>query len=124
MNLLRVVAHTDWGADSASLLKLYRTHIRSKLDYGCIVYGSTRQSYLQSLDTVQNVALRICLGSYRTSPIASLHVEANELPTGLEAEFQPYATHATHIPQLTQVVLCQRKRRKKRTQRKRLRDLR
>jgi hypothetical protein len=38
MNLLKVVAHKDWGADCATLVKLYRSHIRSKLDYGCIVY--------------------------------------------------------------------------------------
>ena len=40
LNLLRVVAHTDWGADRKILLNLYRTTVRSKLDYGCIVYGS------------------------------------------------------------------------------------
>ncbi len=86
MNLLKVVAHKDWGADCATLLKLYRSHIRSKLDYGCIVYGSARESYLQSLDRVQNAALRICLGAFRTSPIPSLHVEANELPVNLRRE--------------------------------------
>jgi hypothetical protein len=32
MSLLRVIAHTDWGSDSAALLKLYRLNIRSKLD--------------------------------------------------------------------------------------------
>ena len=40
LNLLHVVAHKDWGANSATLLKIYRTHIRSKLDFGCVVYGS------------------------------------------------------------------------------------
>ena len=47
LNLLRVVAHTDWGADRKILLNLYRTIVRSKLDYGCIVYGSARPSYLK-----------------------------------------------------------------------------
>ena len=36
--------------------------IRSKLDYGCIVYGSARGSYLRMLDPIQNHALRLCLG--------------------------------------------------------------
>jgi len=83
MNLLRVVSHKDWGADTATLLKIYQTHIRSKLDYGSTIYGSARKSYLQLLDTIQNSALRICLGAYRTSPAASLHVEANDLPLEL-----------------------------------------
>jgi len=32
LNLLRVVAHKDWGTDCVTLLKLYRSHVRSKLD--------------------------------------------------------------------------------------------
>jgi hypothetical protein len=83
MNLLKVVAHKDWGADCSTLLKLYRTLVRSKLDYGCIVYGSARSSYRQSLDRTQNAAFHICLGAFRTSPIPSLHVEAGELPLDL-----------------------------------------
>jgi len=80
LNLLRVVAHTYWGADQQTLLHLYRSLIRSKLDYGSIVYGSARGSYLQMLDPIQNHALRICLGAYRTSPSSSLCVLANEPP--------------------------------------------
>jgi len=74
LNLLRVLAHTSWGADQETLLHLYRSLIRSKLDYGCIVYGSARGSYLRMLDP-----LRLCLDAYRTSPASSLCVEANEL---------------------------------------------
>ena len=80
MNILRVIAHYDWGADQATLLHLYRSLIRSKLDYGCMVYGSASNSYIKQLDTIQNEALRICLGAFKSSPINSLHVEANELP--------------------------------------------
>jgi Reverse transcriptase (RNA-dependent DNA polymerase) len=50
LNLLRVIAHKDWGADCATLLKFYRSHVLSKLDYGCVVYGSARKSVLESLD--------------------------------------------------------------------------
>jgi ribonuclease HI len=80
LNLLKVVSHKDWGGNSQTLLKLYRTLIRSKLDYGSIVYGSARKSYLQMLDPIQNLSLRLCLGAFRTSPIESLQVEANEPP--------------------------------------------
>jgi hypothetical protein len=86
LNLLRVVAHKDWGADCATLLKLYRSHVRSKLDYGCVVYGSARQSVLESLDRVQTAALRTCLGAFRTSPVSSLHVEAGEMPLELRRQ--------------------------------------
>ena len=52
-------------ADQETLLHLYRSLIRSKLDYGCIVYGSARGSYLRMLDPIQNHALRLWLGAYR-----------------------------------------------------------
>jgi len=41
LNLLRVVAHTSWGANQQTLLHLYRALIRCKLNYGSVVYGST-----------------------------------------------------------------------------------
>ena len=78
LNLLKVVSRMDWGADSIVLLRLYRALIRSKLDYGCIVYGSARQSYIAMLDTIHHQGLRICLGAFRTSPVQSLYVEADE----------------------------------------------
>jgi len=80
LNLIRVVAHTSWGADQHTLLHLYRALVRSKLDYRCIVYGSARNSYLRMLDPVQNDALLLYLGAYRTSPSPCLCVLANEPP--------------------------------------------
>ena len=85
LNLLKVLAHTDWGSDRKLLLQLYKSLIRSRLDYGSIVYGSARKSYLQMLDPVQNQALRLCLGAFRTSPAKSLQVEAEEPSLETEA---------------------------------------
>jgi len=78
LDILRVVGHTDWGADRTVLLRLYRALIRSKLDYGCVVYGSAPKSYLKKLDTIHHQGLRIALGAFRTSPVQSLYVEAQE----------------------------------------------
>ena len=78
LNLLKVVSNMNWGADRDVLLRLYRSLIRSKLDYGCIVYGSARPSYIKALDTIHNQGIRICLGAFRTSPMESLYVEADE----------------------------------------------
>ena len=65
-------------ADRTVLLWLYRSLIRSKLDYGCIVYGSTRQSYIKQLDSIHHQGPRIAPGAFRTSPAQSLYVEAHE----------------------------------------------
>ena len=37
LNMMKVLSHTTWGADRTTLLQLYRSLIRSKLDYGSIV---------------------------------------------------------------------------------------
>ena len=78
LNLLKALSHTSWGADRTTLLKLYRSLVRSKLDYGCIIYGSARKSYLQMLDPIYNQGLRLALVAFKTSPGASLYVEADE----------------------------------------------
>ena len=72
LNLLKVLPHTNFGADRTTLLRLYRSLIRSKLDYGAIVYGSARKSYLAMLDPVHHQGLRLALGAFRTSPVENL----------------------------------------------------
>ena len=52
LDVLKVLSDTDWGENRSVLLNQYRSLIRSKLDYGSIVYGSARTSYLKSLDTI------------------------------------------------------------------------
>ena len=78
LDILRVVGHTGWGADRIVLLRLYRRLVRSKLDYGCIVYGSARRSILKQLDPIHHQGLGIALGAFRTSPAQSLYIEAHE----------------------------------------------
>ena len=80
LDIIKVVSHQEWGADKCVLLNLYRSLVRSKLDYGCIVYGSARPSYLKMLNTIHHQGLRLAVGAFRTSPVESLYVEAGELP--------------------------------------------
>ena len=80
LDIIKVVSNQEWGADKSVLLKLYRSLVRSKLDYGCIVYGSARPSYLKMLNTIHHQGLRLALGAFRTSPVDSLYIEAGELP--------------------------------------------
>ncbi|GFT08235.1 uncharacterized protein TNCV_3481781 [Trichonephila clavipes] len=97
LNILKVLANTRWGADRTSLLRLYRDLIRSKLDYGSVVYSSACKSLLKILDPVNHQALRLCLGAFRTSPVESLYAEAYEPPLDLRrkelfSDYEPIFT--------------------------------
>ena len=62
-----VLSNTTWRADRNDSLRLYRALIISKLDYGCIVYGSARQSHIKRLDTIHNIIIyNICIAPYNT----------------------------------------------------------
>ena len=78
LDILKGLSSSNWGGDLTVLLNLYRSLIRSKLDYESIVYGSARKSYLKSLDTIHHQGLRLALGAFRTSPVESLYAESNE----------------------------------------------
>ena len=80
LNLIRVVAHLKWGGDRDTLLMLYRAIVHSKLDYGCIVYGTASNANLRQLDSIHNSVLRLALGAFCTSPVSSLYTETNEAP--------------------------------------------
>ena len=80
LNLIRVVAHLKWGGDRDTLLMLYCAIVRSKFDYGCIVYGTASNANLRQLDSIHNSGLRLALGAFCTSPVSSLYTEANEAP--------------------------------------------
>ena len=80
LNILKVLSRTEWGADRTTLLKLYCSLVRSKLYYGCIVYGSASKTALAKLDSVHNQGPRLSLGAFHSSPVESLYVEAHEPP--------------------------------------------
>ena len=79
LDILKVVGHTDWGADQKPLLCLYRALVRSKSDYGCIVYGAASNNILKEQDPIHHRRLRIALGAFRSSPVTSLYAKAKEM---------------------------------------------
>ncbi|GBN10951.1 hypothetical protein AVEN_267243-1, partial [Araneus ventricosus] len=66
-----------------SLLRIYQAVVLSRIDYGCLVYGSATSAALRRLDTVHHSALRICSGAFRTSPVESLYTICHQLPLHL-----------------------------------------
>ena len=78
LNILEVLSRTEWGSDLTTLLKLHHSLVRSKLGYGCIVYGSASKTALAKLHPVHNQGLCLSLGAFHSSPVERLYVEAHE----------------------------------------------
>ena len=83
LDILKCLSGHSWGADRQSLLLLYRSLIRSKIDYGSIVYQTANLRSISIMDPVHNAALRLCSGAFRSSPVISLYAECGEPPLKL-----------------------------------------
>jgi len=106
VNALKCIAHHEWGADRVTLLNLYRTLIRSRIDYGCMFYSSAAETELGKLNVVQNACLRIAIGARKTSPVSSLEVESNVPPLNIhrtEMMLKSYS-RLMQLPDTLQIV--------------------
>ena len=74
LNLMRAISGSTWGASRSILLIVYKTLIRSVIDYGSMAYDSSAANTKEKLDRLQRQALRIC-GSLSGTARASLQVE-------------------------------------------------
>uniref|UniRef100_A0A2H8TL40 RNA-directed DNA polymerase from mobile element jockey n=2 Tax=Melanaphis sacchari TaxID=742174 RepID=A0A2H8TL40_9HEMI len=74
-NFLRTVSNTWWGSHPSSLLSIYRSIIRSKLDYGCFLFGSAAYSNWKKINMLQSSCLRTIMGYVRSTPGPAMEVE-------------------------------------------------
>lgn len=102
ISLMKCINHHKWGADYATLMKIYHAKVRAIIDYAAPVYNSSSsKSLLKSLEPIQNTCLRIALGAHRSSPIDSLYIMTGELPLSLRRDIQilKYTTNILSSPE-------------------------
>jgi len=83
LNFMRSISGTTWGACKTTMITIYKALILSVIDYGSIAYDSASDSQLHLLDILQNKALRIACGAFKTTPIDSLQVDCGIQPLRL-----------------------------------------
>ena len=49
MNIIFMISRRNQETESESLLRIYRSLVRSKLDYGCDIYGTEPANVLEKL---------------------------------------------------------------------------
>ena len=88
LNLMRAVAGNTWGSNKKALLTIYRSLIRSIIDYGAIAYNSASDSVKNRLNVIQHKALRIACGAFCSTAVSALQVETGEMPLALRRSQQ------------------------------------
>ncbi|GFV45246.1 putative RNA-directed DNA polymerase from transposon X-element [Trichonephila clavipes] len=83
LNILKVLSNTLWGANRVSLLRVYQALILSRLDYGCVVYGSARACLKAIGHNTSFCSKNLLSGAFRTSPVTSLYVVCHQPPLEL-----------------------------------------
>ncbi|KAK7093816.1 hypothetical protein V1264_007506 [Littorina saxatilis] len=70
--IMRKLAGTSWGANEEILKRVYQGAVRPHLEYGSTAWSAAAKTHQQTLDRVQNQALRIITGSMRSTPIKAM----------------------------------------------------
>ncbi|KAL4082751.1 hypothetical protein QTP88_029647 [Uroleucon formosanum] len=74
--------------DNSKVIRLvYKAIIRSKLDYGCFLFGSASFSNWNRLNKVQSSCLRSIMGYVRSSPLPAIEVESSCPPSNIRCRW-------------------------------------
>uniref|UniRef100_A0A8D9A9T4 RNase H type-1 domain-containing protein n=1 Tax=Cacopsylla melanoneura TaxID=428564 RepID=A0A8D9A9T4_9HEMI len=88
MNIVKVLSKQTWGADRKTLTSLYKSLIRSKMEYGSMIYNSASENNLKILNPIHNQCMRYATGAFCTTPINALNIETNEPPPEVRRKIQ------------------------------------
>ena len=84
LNAMRAIRGSSWGANRKTLLTLYRSLIRSKLEYGCEAFHNASKTTLMRLESIQYQALKIATGAGRDWRATAENQERTAHPQLLE----------------------------------------
>ena len=79
-NIIKFLCRTWWGSDPETLITIYKSMIRSLIDYGLFIYFPTLKSSTKKLEKIQISALRTALG-YRRSTPTNIILEESKCPS-------------------------------------------
>ena len=77
------LGHSAYKKGARAGATIYRSLIRSVIDYGAIAYDNASESQLAKLDSIQYQALKISTGAMVVTPLATLQVHCEEPPLQL-----------------------------------------
>ena len=76
LNIIKFVCGTWWGSDPSTLITLYKSFVRSLINYGCYIYFPSSVNLINKLERIQYIAIRSALGLRISTPTNILLAEA------------------------------------------------
>ena len=86
LKLVKKLASTSWGADKSTLRQPYLGYVRSTMDYSLALQSVSSISTQNTVDRVQNNALRFISGAMKSTPTAACEVHTNVEPMKIRRE--------------------------------------
>ena len=86
LNVLRSLAYTGGGAGFAVLRAFYVHAIRSLVDYYAPALLTLGERLHEKLETIQNRAMRVCLGAPRWTRLVNMRMETGLIPLHLRIQ--------------------------------------
>lgn len=87
LNIIKYLCGTWWGACPETLIVLYKSYVRSIIDYGLPIYFPSRKDLITRLDKLQDAAIRAALGYRISTPLNILLAESKLISLKDRAEF-------------------------------------
>ena len=75
-NIIKFLCGTRWGSSPQTLIMIYKSFVRSLIEYGIFVYFPTRKTEIEKLEKIQLSSLRTALGFRSTTPTNIILEEA------------------------------------------------
>ena len=79
-NLFKILTNTKHGPSIDSLVIMYKALVRSRIDYGIMVAGTSNQNRQKKIEAIQNGIMRIILGAPQSTPIKEMLLELDLQP--------------------------------------------
>jgi hypothetical protein len=79
-NAFSIISKTSYAPSLKSLSTLFKSLVKSRIDYGLIIYGSASKSNLQKIDVAARSILMLILGSRPSAPIEEIYAETGTEP--------------------------------------------
>ena len=79
LNIIKFLCGTWWGSEPETLITLYKSLVRSHIDYGIFIYYPTQKKLKEKFEKIQFSAIRSALG-YRISTPTNVLLAESKLP--------------------------------------------